>query len=135
MPLLRYLAAMEAEPDTMYQLCRDTGSWGTDSPTKHDYAPNIFMARREQLISIGGYDEDFSGAYGCEDKYLQVCWKRAGFRFARIARWPIDCRDKRGTDTGLDRSGLEHNRELLARKIERKDAVAPGLRFEWEILP
>lgn len=40
---------------------------------------NSFMMRRADFLSVGGYDELFSGAYGKEDVYFQWCCRKLGF--------------------------------------------------------
>lgn len=44
--------------------------------------PNIFMARVGDLLDAGGYDEDFCGNYGYEDKELMYRLAKKGFVFS-----------------------------------------------------
>lgn len=43
-----------------------------------DHHINSFLICKSDFIRIGGYDESFSGHYGCEDKFFQACCRRNG---------------------------------------------------------
>lgn len=127
------LIHMDADPDTMYQLCCDRGNgYDPDRPSKGtNYTPNLFMARKDRLLSFGGYDEDFAGHYGTEDRWMHDCWRRAGFTFARTKSNPVE--DAIGIGyTGLRRD-LTRNRSLREEKRATGANVQPGLRFKWEM--
>jgi hypothetical protein len=41
---------------------------------------NSFLICKSDYMRIGGYEESFSGHYGCEDKFFQVCCRKNGIR-------------------------------------------------------
>lgn len=51
----------------------------TDIGRKIDPAPNIYLIGTEDYWSVGGYDEDYCGHYGYEDKDIRRKFDRAGF--------------------------------------------------------
>lgn len=70
---------------------------------------NSFAIRRDEFDRIGGYDERFSGSYGCDDKYF--IWRAAKMGVAdRLVDITLEV-DDRGKTAGLDRS-VDVNRDL-----------------------
>ena len=64
--------------------------------------PNIFLTRVEDILSIGGYNEDFCGNYGYDDKELKHRMKINGFNFSYSN---IQCHTNFGQSVkGLNRS-------------------------------
>lgn len=64
---------------------------------------NSFMIHKADFLAVGGYEEQFSGNYGHEDKFFKVCCRRNGIDesivldtvfFVRGARTPHLDRDK-----------------------------------------
>jgi hypothetical protein len=65
-------------------------------------APNIYMIHAEDFWSVGGYDEDYCGHYGYEDKDIRRRYDRAGFR-TYLSSLPIN------VHIGLSTKGLDRN--------------------------
>ena len=81
---------------------------------------NSFAIRRDEFNRIGGYDERFSGSYGCDDKYF--IWRAVKIGIVdRLVDITLEV-DVGGKTTGLDRS-VEANRELYAQLTLGADMV------------
>ena len=94
---------------------------------------NILM-NKKMFFEMGGYDEDFSGAYGKEETFFSRCLRSKGIRVIKsditLAWFP-----RQGCTRGLSRSRLknlpifEHKLRLLK---EGQYVNGPILRFPWE---
>lgn len=135
--LIRQIQKSNLDRHTMYQLPIDRGDGLTAQKVKDKtgYGPNLFLAHRATLMTIGRpypYDEDFAGHYGTEDRWLGDCWHRAGYRFVRFPTTKyVDGTWQ--TRTGLPRE-LIVNRALRRMKLLTRAKVGPGLRFPWHII-
>lgn len=74
-----------------------------------DPAPNIYLIDTEDFWSVGGYDEDYCGHYGYEDKDIRRKFDRAGFS-VRHSPLMISVNTRFSTK-GLDRD-LTTNKKL-----------------------
>ncbi|WP_159012874.1 glycosyltransferase family 2 protein [Acidisoma sp. S159] len=81
---------------------------------------NTFLVSRKGFESSGGYDLDFTGAYGHEDTFLEFVWKLKGGILAELSTAVLLFKGA-GT-AGLSRS-TERNEALLHRK--RDDRYVP----------
>ena len=100
------------------------------------------LIHRDAFEAIGGYDEDFCGAYGHDDTFMQWCLQQQGFHenvrreivmenisdslsipdadFRLRAEWPRD---------------LKRNNALLAKKQRgAAKAAQPRVRFDWHLV-
>lgn len=97
-----------------------------------------FLIHRQDLLSVGGYDEDFSGHYGHDDTWLTHCLKKKGYREVRLN---IRMINYSGSSIFSDADfltkpqwnrDLTRNSALLQRKMQGKPrANPPILRFQW----
>jgi len=106
--------------------------------------PNIFLMSRARFMMFGGYDEEFSGHYGCDDYRFVKIHKYHGTRFPKLSR-RYRCRIR--DDIDYKRSyhslvrDLTHNKAISARKKRETLTYGPlagfsrmFLNFSWEIL-
>ena len=95
-------------------------------------APNIYLMTKEMFWKIGGYDEDFAGCYGYEDKLLHMFIKeQTDHSVLSSVCVNVDNAPTRNLDRTRDR-----NKELLNIKTKqyRSGSYKNGklMRFEWE---
>jgi hypothetical protein len=97
------------------------------------------LVNRDDLFSLGGFDEDFSGHYGHEDGFLKHCLHRRGIE--EILCQDIVMRNHSGSTTISDAdfltSGWERDLDRNNALFEKKKAgepcaSSPIVRFAWE---
>lgn len=108
---------------------------------RYNDRPHIgtLLIHREDLYSVGGYDEDFSGEYGHDDTFLWECLERAGCE--PVLCPDIKLRNYSGNHNIPDADfrdypewsrDLTRNREILKRKrLGQYSASQPTVRFKW----
>lgn len=94
-----------------------------------DTAYNCYFIHKEAFDKIGGYDEDFAGAYGFED----TLFYRLAKEYLEPVMWndiKLECRADIGS-TDLERD-IDRNGKILDKKLENlKPVNTPKLRFTW----
>lgn len=99
--------------------------------------PHNLMVHREELLALGGYDEDYCGAYGWDDVQLlhtlQKC-KTVHHLDTLLVDFLHD--ETKGLDRSSDRNYEIHTRkmrEIRKLGVERwvKERKGPNLRFPW----
>lgn len=105
--------------------------------------PNTFLLNRSRFLELFGYDEEFSGNYGCDDEMFVYWHYMMGTRFRWLPRdYPVRLRDfsveTETHDLVRDRG---RNQELLAkRKADLRERGPDAchsrrfLNFEWEVV-
>jgi len=125
----RELISMEKNKDTIYYFNR----YLINAKKNLQSAPNIYLMRKKVFQNLGGYDEEFCGNYGKEDKLFQYIIKQK-YEFKILDHLKIEVNDTGGTK-GLDRN-TNINEKLLRLKINeyRKGIYKNGkiLRFKWK---
>ena len=98
------------------------------------YAPNIYLIVSGKFWELKGYDEDFCGAYGCEDKFFQ---KVITSKCKPIVLSDIIVKVLFYRTQGLDRD-LSRNRTIFSNKLQQYKlgtyTNGKTIRFDWETL-
>jgi hypothetical protein len=96
-------------------------------------APNIYLITKEKFWSLGGYDEDFAGCYGYEDKLLNKIIR--DYTISELSS--IQVRVDNAPTQNLDRT-RDRNKLLLNKKMSEyySNNYKNGkiLRFKWKII-
>ncbi len=71
---------------------------------------NSFLIRKSDYLSVGGFEELFSGHYGHEDKYFKVCCRRNGIKETELE---LDLLIEPGTFTKVLDRDRSHNDTIL----------------------
>lgn len=129
--MLQILVNMDKEKDMVYYFNR----YLKDEKYKLKSAPNIYLMRKKVFTNLSGYDEDFCGHYGKEDKLFQYIIKQK-YDFQILSHLKIEVTGNGGT-RGLDRD-TDINTNLVHKKIQeyREGTYRNGkiLRFRWKEL-
>lgn len=131
--LLEYIIANKLSRDFMYFI-RIKELVDIQNGQNLKYHPNSFVVDRDQFISSGMYDEDFSGSYGYDDTYVTKTWLRMGHQRALL---PEVFSENRGAGTTDLNRNLEKNKELLRSKLSSPiEKVFSGtkIRFVWSLI-
>jgi len=94
-------------------------------------APNIYLINKKSFWSLGGYDEDFAGNYGYEDKLLQkIIFKKLKTHvidsiFIEVLNAPTLSLNR---DVTINKNLLEEKLKLVK---EKKYINGSILRFKW----
>jgi len=88
-------------------------------------APGIMVVRRADMVAAGGYDEDFSGHYGCDDILIRERLSAFGKAITLPANMYVDAF---GGTPDLVRD-VRHNRKLLQEKVHEPATSAGLMRF------
>lgn len=76
---------------------------------------NCQVIRKKEYLDLGGYDEDFSGAYGHDDSYFERLWTFYGGKIS-VLKEPYIFDDDRLATQNLDRD-KKRNRLLRRKKM------------------
>lgn len=94
-------------------------------------APNIYLISRSKFWKLGGYDEDFAGCYGYEDKLLHRLIK--DHTRSHLGKIIVNVDNAPTRDLNRDR---ERNRLILNNKIKQYESGSykngKVIRFEWK---
>lgn len=126
-----YLVSRSLNPANVYQFCR-VGRSGEEVPIHI----NTYLINTNMYRKIGGVDEDFSGSYGCDDKFFKAELEIAGIHTetmqdccVSVAVW------KSGNQEQSLYRDPDVNRNLLKIKLEKQYFRSYlACRFEYEEL-
>jgi hypothetical protein len=105
------------------------------------YHPNTFLLRRSRFLELYGYDEEFSGNYGCDDEMFAYWQSMMGTRFRWLPKTcAVELRDFNvETETHSLVRDRSHNLALLADRRAALHGFGPDachsrrfLAFSWE---
>jgi len=127
-------AHVVAKPGSYYMLARRKadGQW-------HHPHPNTFLFKVSDFWSMGGYDEDFAGAYGSDGNFRR-CARGAGLTERHLHSVNLtlfgteDIEDANTKDWGRKDSGY-HRSNFPALEAKRRSPpyrAKDPVRFKWE---
>jgi hypothetical protein len=92
---------------------------------------NSFMIHKADFLAVGGYEEQFSGNYGHEDKFFKICCKRNGLTRVMLST-VLFVRGSSTPDLDRDKSA---NTVILDRLLESKATKAQKtMAYSWTAL-
>ncbi len=120
------------DPNVVYMLSRHTNGGPLGC------APTNIIVNRQRFHEVGGYDEDYSGAYGKEEFFFIRCLRHHGVRIINCDHILLDCHPSTGRTRNLDRDSTR-NEALFEKKMAELHSkqYQPGsrLRFSWSLSP
>ncbi|NKX45336.1 glycosyltransferase family 2 protein [Roseicyclus persicicus] len=90
---------------------------------------NSFLICRSDFMRVGGYDESFSGSYGCEDKFFQVCCRKNGIKrklMSTMAFVVASATQDLDRDKSINQTILER---LMSKPVPRAEKF---MTYSWE---
>ena len=122
------MLAMESpDPGAITRFARKNRATGDDIRNH----PNTFFINRARLVWSGGYDTDFAGAYGYEDKWFVEAWCRRGGRVVDLISCSSFC-EVEGKTISLDRDTSRNAELLRLKRISDTYPLSPRIAFAWE---
>lgn len=90
---------------------------------------NSFMLHKSDFLAMGGYEEQFSGNYGHEDKFFKVCSRRHGL-VSTMLKTVLFVRGSATPELDRDKSV---NTVILNRLLDSKASKAQKtMTYNWE---
>lgn len=134
---LRHVFNLGPMRKKMYKLSRKNANGEVITPH-----PNTFVMSRGRYLKYFGVDEEFSGAYGCEDGWF-VRWQRYnGTRFFYMnKKFPIIVREMDDGSSHSLKRDTEHNTSIKQKKMAALRDHGPYgghsrlfLNFQWTVV-
>lgn len=134
--------AAGARPDCYYRFPRRNPQAPAESRYNTQHHIGTLLLHRSAFDAIGGYDEDFCGAYGHDDTWMQSCLQAHGYHeeFCEIVMDNYSGRlDLPDADFLLKPEwprDLVRNTQILSRKRASGvfTASQPTIRFPWRLV-
>jgi len=101
--------------------------WTIKTNKRSGSPPGVFLVHKKDYWAIGGMDEDFAGAWGYDDIYLE---HRLNMRLAKRLLDNVVMLYREDAMTGGH--PVSNNKSLMDRKIRNGCQTTEALRFEWE---
>lgn len=102
---------------------------------------NSFCLRRSHYWRLGGYDEDYTGIYGCDQEFRTRLWKASAerhlhdFPLIRVGREVIPDASTRGVDRKAPQRSMLKKAVLARKRLEGRAGKTTVLNFPWERVP
>lgn len=99
---------------------------------------NSFLIARKHYWSIGGYDEAYTGIYGCDQEFRTRLWKRGRERhlahapLIRVGRESIPDASTRGVDRKTPENRAAKKRVAALKAARGESGIIKTLQFDWE---
>jgi len=134
LPARRFYAEAEKRlhESTETALIRAMRTHAADTSKRLPPSPGSWIVRRDAMLDVGGYDEDFSGHYGCDDDDARARLTRRFPRGAGLLQEPGHLVIREAGTRGLKRDAAQ-NHDLLKRKARRSVSTGAMLRFPFSV--
>lgn len=101
--------------------------------------PATWLLTKTTFNTVGGFDEDFAGAYGHDDTYFVALLRNQGFRFEHdpdivLANYSGNHTYADADLTGKVSKDTTRNTELLRLKLQTMFTPKLQLRFKWHFV-